>query len=126
MLLDRKEELMGLSEEEMLQEATREGVIECLKKAAEQGQKEAQNNLALMYVKGEGIPEDKQEAFKWFKKAAEQGLAVAQYNLALMYEKGDGVESNEREAFRWYMKAAEHGSISNEDFIGNAYMRVGL
>ena len=34
---------------------------------------EAQYNLDIAYMSGDGVPEDKPEAFKWFKKAAEKG-----------------------------------------------------
>jgi len=39
------------------------------RKAAEQGHKAAQQSLGYMYEKGEGVPQDKAEARKWFRKA---------------------------------------------------------
>ena len=56
-----------------------------IKYKAEQGNIKAQYNLALMYYKGEGVPQNYEEAIKWYNKAAEQGNIKAQYNLALMY-----------------------------------------
>ena len=41
-----------------------------------------------MYHQGVGVPQDYQEAVKWFRLSAEQGFAQAQYNLAVMYEDG--------------------------------------
>ena len=38
-------------------------------KAAEQGDADAQYNLGGMYGKGEGVPQDDVEAYKWFNLA---------------------------------------------------------
>ena len=46
-----------------------------MKALAELGMAAAQNNLALMYDNGEGVPENDAEAVKWYRKAADQGLA---------------------------------------------------
>ncbi len=43
------------------------------KKAAEQGDTEAQLNLAVMYASGEGIPENFVLAYKWANLAAARG-----------------------------------------------------
>lgn len=40
---------------------------------AEQRDARAQLYLGLMYHKGDGVPQDYQEALKWLRKAAEQG-----------------------------------------------------
>src|SRR6185369_17754049 len=78
------------------------------KKAAEQGNADAQYYIAVCYVNGTGVEQDEQKAaeqgngraqfyfdvlilicykdeqkaFEWCKKAAEQAHASAQYNLA--------------------------------------------
>ena len=74
---------------------------------AEEGDAEAQFNLALMYEKGDGIKQDKQKAFYWYKKAAEQGNAEAQYRLAVMHDKGDGIEQNRSLAQNYYQQACD-------------------
>ena len=45
--------------------------------AAEQGDRYAQYNLAVMLLKGQGAPQDEAAAFYWCSAAAEQGLAEA-------------------------------------------------
>ena len=50
--------------------------IRCL---AEQGNAEAQFSLGFRYDEGEGVPQDSQEAVKWWRKAAEQGHDQAQF-----------------------------------------------
>ncbi len=68
--------------------------VKWYRKAAEQGDGDAQFNLALMYYNGLYVPQDYAEAAKWYRKAAEQGHAKAQYNLDLMYGKGLGVSQD--------------------------------
>ena len=54
----------------------KEDKVEAVKwsrKAAEQGDADAQYNLGNCYGRGEGVEQDKAEAVKWYHKAAEQG-----------------------------------------------------
>ena len=51
------------------------------RKAAEQGDVRAQNNLGVRYENGQGVGKDINEAVKWYRKAAEQGDAKAKENL---------------------------------------------
>ena len=71
------------------------------RRAAEQGDAEAQFNLGLMYARGEGIAEDDAEAAKWCRRAAEQGFAPAQLSLGIMYYQGRGVPQNYLRAHVW-------------------------
>ncbi|MEI6399130.1 MAG: hypothetical protein WCO71_10190, partial [Pseudomonadota bacterium] len=52
-----------------------------IRKAAEQGNADAQNNLGAAYDSGEGVGKDQAEAVKWWRKAANQGDAKSQFNL---------------------------------------------
>ena len=58
---------------------------------AEQGDAEAQWFLGSMYYQGKGVPQDDQEAVRWYWQAADQGDAYAQNTLGYMYEHGRGV-----------------------------------
>ncbi len=40
---------------------------------AEQGDVKAQVNMGILYEKGQGVPQDFQEAFRWYYLAAAQG-----------------------------------------------------
>ena len=51
----------------------------------------AQFNLGVMYHYGQGVPQDYEEAEKWYRLASEKGVARAQCNLGVMYDKGLGV-----------------------------------
>ena len=83
--------------------------VKYFRKAAEQGDAEAQYNLALSYYNGQGVTKSYPNAVKWYRKAAEQGDAKAQFNLALCYGKGDGVPKSYTEAVKWLKKAAAQG-----------------
>ena len=95
--------------------------IDELKKAAEQGDADAQCNLGLCYAFGYGVEKNLSEAVKWWRKAAEQGYAQAQCNLGISYANGDGVEKNPTEAVKWYRKAAEQGDAPAQCNLGVFY-----
>ncbi len=98
-----------------LKYAEREDYAEAVKwyrKAADQGNAEAQNNLAVMYANGQGVPQDYAEAVKWFRKAAGQGFPRAQHDLAVMYANGQGVPQDYAEAYKWFNLAASQGDAS--------------
>ena len=69
-----------------------------LRKAAEQGQQTAQNNLGLMYARGQGVRQDNTQAEHWLRKAAEQGHADAQNSLGVRYAEGQGVRQDDTQA----------------------------
>ena len=69
---------------------------------AEAGDSRAQYQLALMYYRGEGLPQDYERAALWYRRAAERGDVDAQLNLGLMLARGLGVEQSFFEAFKWF------------------------
>ena len=77
--------------------------------SAEQGNSNAQYNLALRYKKGEGVPQDYKTAVKWFTLAAEQGDSDAQYSLALMYRDGKGVPQDLIYGHMWLNLSGSNG-----------------
>jgi uncharacterized protein len=76
---------------------------------AEQGNAVAQYNLGVMFAKGRGVPQDFQEAVKWYRLAAAQGNAQAQNNLGVAYTNAQGVAQDYQEALKWYRLAATQG-----------------
>lgn len=76
------------------------------RKAAEQGDADAQRILATLYEGGAGVAQDQGVAFGWFRKAAEQGDASAQFSLGLMYEEGRGVAQDYMQAHKWFNLAS--------------------
>jgi alpha/beta superfamily hydrolase len=91
------------------------------RKAAEQGNANAQANLGIMYARGQGVERDAKQAVVWYRKAAEQGHATAQANLGMMYDSGQGVEQDAKQAVFWYSKAAEQGHATAQANLGMMY-----
>lgn len=76
--------------------------------SANEGNAEAQFDIAYAYFNGEGIEHDYASAAMWLKRSARQNYAKAQYNLAYCYMNGRGVP-------RDYDKASDllHQSANN-------------
>jgi TPR repeat protein len=94
--------------------------ISAIEVQANQGNAEAQNDLAIAYHSGDRVKQDSQEAVKWWRKAAEQGNGTAEYNLGTAYYNGTGIKKNDNEAVKWWSKAAAQGDAtaqSDIDFI---------
>jgi hypothetical protein len=91
------------------------------RRAAEQGNADAQNNLGVLYYNGAGVPRSYNEAIKWYRFAAEQDNEQAQYNLGLMYKNGEGVAQDDQEAVKWFLKAAEKEDINAQFTLGLIY-----
>jgi hypothetical protein len=77
------------------------------RKAAGQGNAEAQTHLGVMYENGKGVPIDLAEAAHWYRLAAGQGNTLAQNNLGFMYQYGKGIPKDFAKTLRWYRPAAE-------------------
>ncbi|WP_051940815.1 tetratricopeptide repeat protein [Stenoxybacter acetivorans] len=84
---------------------------------AEQGDAIAQNNLGVMYDKGQGVAQDDQATAKWFRLAAEHGNVSAQYFLGNMYRSGQGVPKDEQEADKWH-RLAKQGDEKRKNLLG--------
>jgi uncharacterized protein len=67
------------------------------------------------------VPQNYEEAAKWYRLAAEQEVPPAQCNLGLCYETGRGVEKNLREAVRWFCRAARAGDKTAQHHLGVYY-----
>ena len=104
---------------------------------AKQGNADAQYNLGLMYVRGQGVPQDDKMAMKYFAQAAEQGDAEIQYKVGLRYHLlalrhyikiSKGVTQGDKMAVRlltqaaeWYTQSAEQGQTTAQYKLGVMY-----
>lgn len=93
----------------------------CFREAAEKGDVDACENLALAYGTGDGVAEDKVEAHKWFLKAAELGSAFSQYVVGQNLFDGTGVQANPGEAMGWFEKAANQGQENAQFMMGQLF-----
>lgn len=82
-----------------------------LKKAADNGSRDAMTELGAMYYRGQGVAQNYEEAHRWYRKAAELGDTDAMYNLGLMYEYGLGVETDHSASYMWCSLAALGGEF---------------
>ena len=93
-------------------------IREC-KRKAEQGNASAQNNLGVLYVKGEGVLQDYKKGVYWYSKAAEQGHTKAQFNLGNRYRKGEGVLQDYVMAHMFFNIAGANGDKDGSKYRDN-------
>lgn len=91
---------------------------------AQKGDMYAQLMLGALFEDGTdpSIPQDINEAAKWYAKAAKQGYPKAQHNLALLYEDGRGLPQSYTEAAKWYTKAAKAGFSEAQNNLAVLYI----
>jgi uncharacterized protein len=90
---------------------------------AKQGEAKAQYNLGLMYLYGDGVKQDYQQAINWLRLSANQGFTEAQYQLAVIYFTNKITPPNYAESLRLYRLAAEHGHVRSQLNLGMIYLK---
>lgn len=118
---------------------------------ARDGDADAQYEVGIMYLKGQGIHADRDKAIEWLKAAAEndndqavskllrmqdnvqafqeiqkkasQGNAVAQYETGRMLLSGKGVKIDAQQAVDWLQKAASQGHKKATTRLGIIYFK---
>jgi len=106
---------------ESLKPDYQERVVATLKTKAEKGDAQAQLQLAKRCLKGEGVPVNLTESFKWFRKAAEQGQAEAEYQLGVCYVQGEGTPKDYQSGDDWFRKAAAQGNADAQYDLGYSF-----
>lgn len=89
--------------------------------AALKGNIYAQEMVAELYERGEGVEQNLPLAADWYEKAARRGSPQAQYHLGRLYLEGRGVEKNNRLAVHWLERAATEGSAQAQYLLGTLY-----
>lgn len=100
--------------------------IDSLKRAAEDGDANAQLRMGMLYYSGKGVERSLEDTFKWFSAAAQQNNPEAQFRLASMYEKGEGIKRSLEDAAEWYSKAAANGNETAARICGSRDNIIGL
>ena len=95
--------------------------VDAWRKMAQDGDTSGMLRLAKLYMKGDVVELDREEAVKWYRRAAEAGDAYAQFELADCYCFGNGVEKDVEEAAKWMLKSAEQGNSSSQWVMGRFY-----
>jgi len=92
-----------------------------LERLATNNDAEAQYQLGLRRLNGQGVSQDDKTAFSLWSKAAAQGHALGQNNLGYLYENGRGIQKSDKMAFHWYRKAAEQGNDMGQLNVGKMF-----
>jgi S1-C subfamily serine protease len=78
-----------------------------------------QFSIGMLYVRGQGVPQDYAEAAKWIQQAADKGHAEAQATLGGMFLLGKGEPQDYAQAAEWLRKAAEQGFLVAQLALGH-------
>ncbi|MBE2216165.1 MAG: sel1 repeat family protein, partial [Opitutaceae bacterium] len=97
--------------------------IRHLERAEELGSAVAAKNLAIRYVKGEGVSRDVRMAYTYYQSAAEKGDTESNRILGRMHEKGEGVPVTPREAMYYYRIAALDGDVEALKAVCDFYLQ---
>ena len=92
-----------------------------LRAFADRGDTDAQFELGLRFLTGEGFKKDAKKGVEWLEKAATNGHLRAQYVYGSLFEDGVTVPKDPAKAFEWYQKAAAGGFPMAQHSVGVAY-----
>ena len=87
---------------------------------AEHGNADAQLILGKMYMGGQGVLKDLDQAIKWFKASATQGNAEAQFFLGSVYLLP---HKDIAEGVKWLRLSADQGNQDAQWLLGKAYLQ---
>jgi TPR repeat protein len=85
----------------------------------------AQYALGILYLHGQGVPQDVADGVKWLCQSADSGNSRAQIDLAVLYFNGTGLPPDEREALKWFQKAAAAGNLLAMKTLATCYCAAG-
>jgi TPR repeat protein len=90
--------------------------------AAKKGHVQAAHWLASLYEMGIGVPQNYDEAVRWYKKAGEENNFIPSLAaLAHLYEEGNGVDKDLEKARALYQKGADAGNAVSQLALGRFY-----
>ena len=89
-----------------------------LEAEAEDGNSEAQLNLAIRLMSGDRTARDESRGLSIFENLAKEGDARAQFFVGTAYVQGAGVDLDEEKAVEWLRKSAENGYDMGQYWYG--------
>jgi uncharacterized protein len=87
---------------------------------AKKGNADAEYYLGKMYLLGQGVSEDREEAIKLLKASGDQGNADAQFFLGSMYLLP---RKDIKQGLMWMRLSAEQGNKDAQLLLGQTYMQ---
>ena len=92
------------------------------KSLAENGDAEAQHDIAIMFSKGDGTEKSSDNAIEWHLKSAIQGYMESQNELGRILLYGSGSTKKDiSQAIMWFERAAAHNHINAMIILGMIY-----
>ena len=95
--------------------------LRLLRDLSNNGDPEAQFELAKCYQDGLGVKKNTSVAASWLNKSAESGYLPALFALGQRNELGIDITPNLEQAAKWYRKAAEQGHAESQFRLGLMY-----
>lgn len=96
-----------------------------MRAAAAQHYSEAQFTLGLMYIHGDGVPQDYKSARFWIGRAAASGHLQARYDLAAMLRNGEGGPVDKVAAKEIFLLCAHEGHGMAAQELAKMYREEG-
>ena len=84
--------------------------VRLFSQAKDLGFLDAQGNLGVLYIYGQGVPKDEKKAVALFRDGAEKGNPLCMYFYAMCFDGGVGVSRDREAAREWYVRAAQGGN----------------
>jgi TPR repeat protein len=106
---------------QLIAEKKYDEALPMLRERADNHDAKAQGQLALLYLEGNGVPEDYSKAAEWMLKSAEGGYASSQYMLAWFYYKGIGVPQDYTITVEWAEKSLAKGDANAATLLARLY-----
>ncbi|NCF45528.1 MAG: hypothetical protein GWP70_12025 [Proteobacteria bacterium] len=88
---------------------------------ADDGEAEAQHNIAFLYERGYGVKQSYTRAIEWYNKAAAQNSPEALHNLGMLAFEGYGMRQDYLAAKRYFTSAAELDLANSHYMLGLIY-----
>lgn len=99
------------------------GDLSATKQAASEGNARAQYDLAILYLKGNGVEKNSAKAINLLEQSAEQEFKSAQYKLGQLYREGRKVDTDMDKAIEYFTLASDQGSASAQYVLGEIYLK---
>jgi|CZKS01.1.fsa_nt_gi TPR repeat protein/class 3 adenylate cyclase len=77
--------------------------------------------IGQLYLAGDGVKKDYDEAMNWLRRAADGGSSFGMWKVGILYQNGWGAHRDHKEAKSWYTKAADAGEDRANVSIGLLY-----
>ncbi|MDP6788788.1 MAG: tetratricopeptide repeat protein [Rhodospirillales bacterium] len=83
---------------------------------------QADTAIGKLYLEGEGVEKDENEATRWFTRAADNYDLEGMYFLGMQYNLGRGAPLDYEKAAHYLGMAAKYDHGAAQFFLGNMYM----